>query len=235
MKKIKSLLKRNPALYSGITALYSLLSPFFKAVDPTMYWEQRYRKGENSGAGSYGKFSAFKAGFINDFVLQHDIQSAIEFGVGDGAQLEMIDYPSYIGLDVSVAAIEMCKNKFSKDGSKSFFLYNARAFEDKLGIFVCDLSLSLDVLFHITEDDIFKFYLDHLFSSSRKYVIIYSSNDPSIQSIGKHVRHRRFTDYIEKYHKDWCLNSFEKNRYPYNGNDEETSFADFYVFQKIEK
>ena len=32
------------------------------------YWDARYRAGDNSGEGSYGKFAKFKAQVLNQFV-----------------------------------------------------------------------------------------------------------------------------------------------------------------------
>ena len=50
--------------------------------------------GGNSGAGSYNKIAIFKAKIMNQFVLENNIQHVIEFGFGDGAQLERAKYPA---------------------------------------------------------------------------------------------------------------------------------------------
>ena len=65
------------------------------------YWEQSYRKGGNSGAGSYGRLARFKADYLNGFIAQRRFQSILEFGCSDGAQLQLSAYPSYVGVDVS--------------------------------------------------------------------------------------------------------------------------------------
>lgn len=65
------------------------------------YWERRYAAGHNSGAGSYGALAEFKADVINRFVARNSVQTVIEFGCGDGAQLELADYRHYVGYDVS--------------------------------------------------------------------------------------------------------------------------------------
>jgi hypothetical protein len=57
------------------------------------YWEKRYRKGGSSGSGSYRKLAEFKAGVVNDFVSRNRIQTVIEHGSGDGAQLWLAKYP----------------------------------------------------------------------------------------------------------------------------------------------
>src|SRR5579859_8234848 len=53
------------------------------------YWEERYRAGGNSGAGSYGRLAEFKAEVLNGFVHSRGIRSVVEFGCGDGAQLAL--------------------------------------------------------------------------------------------------------------------------------------------------
>ncbi len=88
------------------------------------YWDRRYKKGGNSGAGSYNRLAEFKADFLNRFVVQNQIDSVIEFGSGDGAQLQLAYYPTYIGVDVSAKAIELCRTMFSGDISKVFLRSN---------------------------------------------------------------------------------------------------------------
>lgn len=70
------------------------------------YWEQRYRAGGHSGAGSYGRLAAFKADFLNALIRDNAIATAtaIEFGCGDGNQLALLDIPDYVGLDIAPAA-----------------------------------------------------------------------------------------------------------------------------------
>ena len=49
------------------------------------------------------RLAAFKAEVPNDFVRARGIDSVIEFGCGDGAQLALAEYPAYVGIDVSPA------------------------------------------------------------------------------------------------------------------------------------
>lgn len=72
-----------------------LLQPFFNS---TRYWRRRYRKHRTSGLGSYGAFAQFKAQVINDFLHSHQVESAIEFGCGDGSQLAICEYSDYLGV-----------------------------------------------------------------------------------------------------------------------------------------
>jgi hypothetical protein len=208
-----------------------LLQPKF---DSRAYWENRYQKGGTSGSGSYGNLAFFKARIINDFVLKNDINSVIEFGCGDGNQLSLAKYPQYIGLDVSRSVLTRCIERFASDNTKSFFLYDGNYFVNR-DVFKCDLSLSLDVIYHLVEQDIYENYLRHLFGSSEKYVIVYSSNVfiPQAQS-HSHELHRQFTADIERlFPGRWNLYGIKKNEFqPSEWSDENGSTADFYFFRR---
>jgi hypothetical protein len=190
------------------------------------YWAQRYKAGGNSGAGSYGKLAEFKAEIINDFVKKHGVRTIIEFGCGDGNQLRIADYPNYIGFDVSKEAIELCNKNFSKDHSKTFKLLNEYDGQ------TAELTLSLDVIYHLIEDEIFDSYMRRLFLSSERFVIIYSSNTSSNkEGQAAHVKHRKFTTWIEENEPSWELNQYIPNKYPLKNKFPTGSFADFYIFR----
>jgi hypothetical protein len=192
------------------------------------YWKDRYSSGGNSGAGSYGKLAIFKAVFLNDFVAENKIKTIIEFGSGDGNQLTLAEYPSYIGFDISPKAISLCQKLFKDDSTKQFLEL------DKYKSHHAELSMSLDVIFHLVEDSIFHDYMTQLFSSSQKYVVIFSSNtNKNKENPDPHVRHRKFTDWIEVNQNNWVLLSHIKNQHPFNGNNKTGSFADFYIFKLV--
>src|SRR6266513_1950789 len=177
------------------------------------YWNERYRSGGTSGAGSYGALAQFKADFLNEFVAHHNVRSVIEFGCGDGAQLALARYPKYIGLDVSPIAIKTCIAKFPRDPAKSFFLYDGECYADNQAIFTADLGLSLDVVYHLIEDRIFERYMENLFGAARRFVIIYSSNRDEVIP-NTHVRHRLFSDYVATRCSDYSLLEHVEQRYP---------------------
>jgi SAM-dependent methyltransferase len=199
-----------------------------------LYWEERYQKGRTSGDGSYGKLATYKAGIVNAYIQKEGIRSVIEFGCGDGNQLALLQSPSYIGLDVSSRAISLCRRRFQDDLTKSFFTYSPAGFVDNGRIFYADLALSLDVIYHLVEDEIFEKYMSDLFNSAAKHVMIYSSNDAGVDDVAPHVKHRVFTHWIEKNCVDWSLSFRLPNPFPYNGTypKEGTSFSDFYVYQR---
>jgi hypothetical protein len=192
------------------------------------YWKERYNKGGTSGSGSYGYLAEFKAEFLNNFVKNNNIPSIIEFGCGDGNQLTLSRYPTYLGFDISPESIRRCRELFLNDKSKGFKLTGEYAGE------TADLTLSLDVIFHLTEDPVFHDYMNKLFDSSLRYVIVYSSNTEHLPLAAKkqpHVRHRKFTEWVEKNRPQWKLKEHIPNKYPFDGT-EKTSFSDFYVFGK---
>ena len=191
------------------------------------YWESRYREGRNSGSGSYNRLAEFKADVINRFVAEHGVKSVIEFGCGDGSQLRLAEYPSYVGVDVSPTVIESTQWVFEADATKSFI-----HLDDVSAEHCSDLSMSLDVIYHLVEDEVFESHMRQLFNSARQYVIVYASNDDR-PSNSVHVRHRRFTDWVKRNRPDFKQIGFVKNAYPESVSDiDNTSFADFYFFGK---
>lgn len=190
------------------------------------YWEGRYASNNNSGAGSYGRLAQFKADVLNEFIINNDIKTVIELGCGDGNQLTLARYPNYIGYDVSQTAIEMCKKKFAADTTKQFNIIGNDNI--KKG----ELVISLDVIYHLIEEDVYHSYMKSLFQSSTKFVIIYSSNYD--KQMAGHVKCRKFTDWTEKNcTEEWSLLEIIPNKYPFDKNDpNNTSMADFYIFEK---
>lgn len=181
--------------------------------------------GGNSGSGSYHELARFKADVLNEFVRSHHVSTVLEFGCGDGAQLALADYPNYIGLDISERAVELCRTRHQGDHSKQFHLLGAGQPP------LADLTLSLDVIYHLVEDRVFDQHMTAVFNASRKYVAIYASNNE--HDSHPHVRHRRFTTWIENQRPDWHQIGFVKNKYPWDATRPgETSFADFYFFEK---
>jgi SAM-dependent methyltransferase len=186
------------------------------------YWERRYVAGGTSGAGSYGEFGQAKADFLNGFVSEHRVQSVLEFGCGDGHVLELANYPSYVGLDVSRRAIAMCKQRFADDPAKSFFLYDGSYFVDRGEIFTADLVLSLDVIYHLIETPVFETYMQHLFAAGQRYVMVYATNE-ELPDTAPHVRHRHFSPWVDSNCPQWRLASVTPG----------PSLASFFIYERI--
>ena len=160
------------------------LLPLIRFRESSKYWEDRYRLGGESGDGSRGVNAEYKASVINRFITQHDVRSLIEFGCGDGVQLEMFNASAYIGVDVSRTVIQQCRARFLGDAGKRFILADDYAGE------CADLSLSMDVIFHLVEDPVYNTYLDRLFAAAERYVLIYSTSADLRDTGVPHVRHR---------------------------------------------
>ncbi|WP_077146192.1 class I SAM-dependent methyltransferase [Sphingopyxis sp. KK2] len=214
-----------------LSRLQSIFSQSRKAgaapFSSSKYWENRYVKGGNSGAGSYDRLADFKAEIIRDFLEKHDIQSVVEFGCGDGHQLSKIEYKEYVGVDVSPTILESVRNSFAHKENYSFVLMQDISRDARF-----DLSLSLDVIYHLIEDDVFDDYMSGLFDSSKNFVIIYSSNSDMAWP-NRHVKHRLFSEWVERNRKDFDLVDHIPNKYPYSADDiKNTSFADFFFYKK---
>ena len=195
------------------------------------YWEDRYAGGGNSGKGSYGLLADYKARVINEFVRSNDVASVMEFGCGDGNQLKFAEYPRYAGYDVSATAVTHCRHLFANDGSKSFALVTDYVAE------TADLSMSLDVLFHLVEDTVFNEYMNRLFDSAQRFVIIYSSNFDRTETDNPHVRHRAFSEWVERRRPDFKLTRIEENAQTMAskaaGQNSDRSPADFFFYERL--
>jgi len=176
------------------------------------YWEDRYRSGYDSGIGSQGILAQYKASIINEFVKKNNIQTVCELGCGD-SQFTLYDVPEFIGYDVSEFIIEQNKQKFNQHKfTKSI---------DELSSY--DLVMSLDVIYHLIEEDVYHRHMNDLFRLSKKYVIIYSPNRDEFFS-GEHNRYREF---ISDVPKNFEMIILIDN--PHKGNSTQ---SDFYIFEK---
>lgn len=223
---MKETIKKIPVLGPTLRAVYRFFKPIKRFENSRAYWEDRYREGGDSGPGSYGKLAEFKASVLNEFVAQHNVQTVIEHGCGDGNQLRLANYKSYLGIDISPASISVCRKKFSSDNSRQF-----KTVDDYSGE-TAELALSLDVIFHLVEDDVYQAYMKRLFQSADKYVIIYSSNTDIEEEASEHENPRKFSADVEVQFPDWKLIRQIPNKYPFNGNAQVSSTSDFYIYQK---
>jgi SAM-dependent methyltransferase len=191
------------------------------------YWIRRYQSGGDSGQGSKGQLARFKAEVVNKFVEAEKITSIIEFGCGDGTQLLLAQYPDYLGFDISPDAIARCERLFRDDPRKRFKLVQDYAGEK------AELILSLDVIYHLVEDDVFAEHMRMLFNASEKFVIIYSSNtDRNSPLQGRHIRHRHFTAWIDENIKGWKLRCKIPNKYPKRWFSRSGSHSEFFIYER---
>lgn len=191
---------------------------------PAGYWDRRYREGRSSGAGSEGNEGQYKADYVSDFIHNRKIKSVIDWGCGDGQVLELIrlEDAQYIGIDVSKTIITRMRKKFAEFGPRYLF-HTPDAYETFTRTRF-DLALSLDVLFHLPDDRDYFSYLEHLFGSAEKYVMIYATNYAGGRT-ARHVYRRAFTPDIAERFPEWKLATVES---PLRG-----FLASFFVYEKV--
>lgn len=196
------------------------------------HWERHYAAGGSSGSGSFGVLAEFKAEIVNGFVREHAIQSVVELGCGDGHQLALADYPSYLGIDISRSAVDLCRARFGDDPSKRFLHDDSHCLgiDDSLR---AELALSLDVIFHLVEDGVFERYMTHLFQLGERFVVIFSSDhDHNPRLRPPHIRHRRFSQWVIERRPDFRLARVIPNRYPFQGDARTGSYCDFHIYER---
>lgn len=154
-----------------------------------LYWENRYSQRWNSGAGSYGEDAHSKSNYINDVIKKYNLKTINDYGHGDGNQLTYIKgFDKYYGYDVSKTIRDICINRYKGED-------NYRFIDTPSKFIKADLSMSLDVLYHIIEEKLYVEYLKTLFSIG-EYVLIYAVDDNV--SGAPHYKAREFTPYIKK-------------------------------------
>lgn len=226
---LKGAIKRARPAAPLVRAYSSMIGRHRKPLPSDRFWEKRYREGDNSGPGSYGRLAEYKAEILNAFVSGHNVDSVIEFGCGDGNQLRLCSYPRYLGIDVSRTAVDRCIELFASDQAKRFCLLDDYDGER------ADLALSLDVIYHLIEDSVFEHYMRTLFAAAERYVVLYTSNfehDPNRPVT--YIRHRNVTAWIGPNLPDWKLIDHLPNRYPWAGDPATESFAEFFVYGPID-
>ena len=177
------------------------------------YWEDRYKSGGNSGDGSQGILANYKASIINEFVKNNNIQTVCELGCGN-VQFLLYDVPDFTGYDISEFIIEENKRKY-----KQFKFTSSR---NELSSY--DLLLSLDVILHLMEEDIYQLYMNDLFRLSKKYIIIYSPDRDEIFS-APHNKYRKFSVDVP--------NNFKLKILIENIYKGELTQADFFIYERI--
>jgi 2-polyprenyl-3-methyl-5-hydroxy-6-metoxy-1,4-benzoquinol methylase len=185
------------------------------------FWEERYRSGGSSGPGSYGESAEYKASVINNYINKLEIKSISDFGCGDGNQISLlIGYDIYHGFDISSFVVDKNIEKFLSKNNM-FFYKNVHDLPKS------DLTLSLDVIYHVSRMVDFVDYLTRLFDRSKKYVLIFSTDrNEENQSEESYIYFRKFTDWVETNIPDFKL--VEKLDNP-NGNG-----VDFYLYERID-
>jgi len=164
-----------------------------KGVDPTFdyksYWEERYKRGRNSGAGSYGKNAHFKSDMIKRTIEENNIKSIVDFGCGDGNQISFL--PSnikYFGYDISQTAIDLCNKQYSGRPHWSFGTYDPMTYTYET---MADMSMACDILFHVTIEDEWLKTIDCICRSATKIVVLITNAESIREEYFPHVNYKR--------------------------------------------
>ncbi|MCB0917616.1 MAG: class I SAM-dependent methyltransferase [Actinobacteria bacterium] len=172
-------------------------------LDYVGYWEDRYSSGGTSGVGSYGKQGAYKAAVVNAFIEANEVGDVMEFGCGDSAQLSEYHLGEYLGLDVSAAAIEKCRERFGDDPRKHFQLYRPG---DGATLPQADMTMTLEVLMHITVEQDYVRTVADLLGSARRYVVIFNPLWPLLDyRRGSTERHHDILAELERYREEFHI------------------------------
>jgi hypothetical protein len=232
LNSIKHAAKRTLRRFEPLRRLRRAIwpAPTIPFVNSEQYWKERYAKGGNSGEGSYGPLAEYKARFINDFCADKGISSAIEFGCGDGNQASKLHIAQYRGVDISEKCIAWARRKFRRDGWEFLTLDDYRASARNGG---SELGLSLDVTYHLIEDEVYRSYLDDLFKAASRYVLVYSSNFDRFDPELPHVRHRTVVKDALDRRPEWRFVETASNPF-HRAPDEQSygSFAQFHIFER---
>jgi len=189
------------------------------------YWETRYHRGGNSGAGSRGPEAGWKIRQIVQWVRKTGSKSILDFGCGDGfvamELLRQLPEVTYLGLDISSTIVASNQDKALQHG-----------YADRARFIACDVSapwrggssdcvLNLDVLFHIREDRSFDQLVANIKSSATKVALVCTWNEAVIGSRwlkGGHVFYRPFP-YPEGRHNTVVPAMPNKTLYVLTGKD----------------
>lgn len=160
------------------------------------YWNKRYSSGRTSGGGSEGQEGLWKVEKVIKTARKYKAHSILDFGCGDGQiayqLLSKLTRVEYLGLDISQYIIE--KNLERAKGLKKVnFLHQdlSSSFEVEKH----DMSICLDVLFHLSSQNKHNKVIANFFDSFKKVGILSCWNDSILKkyngSFAEHTFYRK--------------------------------------------
>jgi SAM-dependent methyltransferase len=200
-----------------------------KAFRSASYWAERYRAGGTSGAGSAGVLAAYKAAHVNGLVARLGLDSVIEFGSGDGNQAALFDFSGYTGVDVVPQVVEAARRRFVDRSGWRFLTAEDYA----AAPVTADMVMSLDVIYHLVEDDVFEASMRTLVGAAGRYLLGYASDHDS-EARARHVRHRSYSRWLETEAPEFqAVETWENpNAWTEGADPEATSFAFFRLYER---
>ena len=166
---------------------------------------------------------------MNGIVRERDVKSVVELGVGDGNQASLLDIPVYAGIDVVPLVVERARMRFADRAGWTFHEAGTLRPADKR----FDMSMSLDVIYHLIEDEVFDAYMRDLTRFADRFMLIYAS-DHDADASAKHVRHRAYSRWLADHAPEWRLLTRYEHPYPMtdDSDPDQTSFAFFQLFER---
>lgn len=197
------------------------------------YWNARYEQGSAPGAGSRGRLKKYKLDTVQKIVEEYKIGSIVDVGCGDGAQLRDLVVGQYRGIDPSEAAIDQAIAASPRKAPD--WIYHVMDEEALAKGRIADMSVSLDVLFHLP-DSMYEPHLEILFGLAKKYVLIYSPNRSGKGlRLASHMFFREFVPDVKRMFGAEPILHIPPPFVPVPGSSgNNTSYSDFYLFE-VEK
>lgn len=193
------------------------------------YWEKRYATGGNSGAGSTGDLLSWKVSVVNRLIGEYGLKTGFEIGSGDGIFANLLNLEKYVGYDISESAVDLANKKFAKPKFKATTKHVApwRKF---------DITMSIDVIYHIVDKRDFAKHMNKLFSASKKLVVIYSYPKQPSREVPEHIKFNDFMGWAKHQAHEWELVEHLPNKFPFDlDNQKSTSESEFFVFNQIHR
>lgn len=190
------------------------------------YWFHRHRRGagrrefEADGRGSAGHLRAYKAAFVNAMARKYDCRTAIDLGCGSAWLYGLTSFDEYTGFDISPSAIWRAYLEHGCPKNAEFHIFDPERTELRRA----DVAVSLDVVYHITEEVDLWAYLAAMCEAARRLIVVYAADEDPVETDPPHIARRRFVPLIEK--RGWRLAESPENPYA----DDPDVMSRFYVF-----
>lgn len=157
-------------------------------------------------------------------------ETCTQTGSFDSANAALYAIPNFTGVDLSFEMVSRCRAAFADKENWQFLTLDEFSRIDSR----FDLTMSLDVIYHLIEDDVFDRYMNMLFSRARRNVLIYSSNHDE-QAPARHVTHREYGRWIAKHRPTWRLRETMEHPFPRGAksNPRHTALSFFQLYECV--
>lgn len=161
-----------------------------------------------------GEAAQEKADFVNRIIEEFRPRTIIDWGCGDGEVIKRLhlNISKYYGVEISPFMVLKLSKKFNRDFCRFSSPKKARNLKWR-----GELSMSLDVMFHLVNPIEYREYLANLFGTSDQLVLI-KSPDETRNGMNRHVLYRKWTPDVAKLFPSWKLVRNVEDWYLYERN-----------------